>query len=140
MAALKIRFEPYGVEGEFEDGVTVLEASKLLGVDLESICGGKGVCGKCKVSIVSSEGTAPGIAPAEEKLLSKEELDRGIRLACLLKPKGSLVVRVPLWSMRRVRRLQVEGLDVPAPLKPLVRKVFLELPRASLEDQESDDD
>ncbi|MEM3607895.1 MAG: ASKHA domain-containing protein [Candidatus Bathyarchaeia archaeon] len=140
MAALKIRFEDYGVEGEFEEGVTVLEVSRLLGVDLESICGGKGICGKCKVSIISSEGAVPRAAPAEERLLSREELDKGVRLACLLKPKGSLTVRVPLWSRRRTQRLQVEGLDTRAPLKPLVRKVFLELPPASLEDQEPDDD
>jgi uncharacterized 2Fe-2S/4Fe-4S cluster protein (DUF4445 family) len=140
MKALKIRFEDYNVEGEFEEGVTVLEASRRLGVDLESICGGKGICGKCKVHVVSSMEPIPRVSPAEERLLSRDELDRGVRLACLLRPRGSLVVRVPLWSRRRVQRLQVEGLEVRVPLKPLTRKVLLEIPPASLEDQEPDDD
>lgn len=138
--SLKIRFEPYDVEGAFKRGITVLEAAKRLGVDLESICGGKGICGKCKISVTSSEEPLPKATPAEERLLSKEELDRGVRLACLLKPKGSLVVEVPLWSRRRTQRFQVEGLEVQVPLKPLVGKMYLELPPASLKDQTADDD
>ncbi|MEM2122929.1 MAG: 2Fe-2S iron-sulfur cluster-binding protein, partial [Candidatus Bathyarchaeia archaeon] len=140
MTALKIRFEDYGVEGEFRESVTVLEASRLLGIDLESICGGSGVCGKCKILVVSSGVPVPELTPAEERLLSREELGKGVRLACLLRPRGSLVVRVPLWSRRGIQKLQMEGLDVRVPLKPSTRKVFLELPPASLEDQEPDDD
>lgn len=137
---MKIRFEPYNVEGTFKRGITVLEAAKRLGVDLESICGGKGICGKCKILVASSEGPLPKATPAEERLLSRGELDKGVRLACLLKPKGSIVVEVPLWSRKRVRKLQIEGLDIQVPLKPLVRKIHLELSPASLNDQTADDD
>ncbi len=137
---MRIRFEPYGVEGSFEESLTIKDAAKRLGVDLESICGGRGICGKCRVSVRSSKGSLPKASPAEERVLSGSELDKGVRLACVLKPKGDVVIEVPLWSRRSSQSLQVEGLEVRLPLKPLVSKIYLKLPQASLHDQASDDD
>jgi uncharacterized 2Fe-2S/4Fe-4S cluster protein (DUF4445 family) len=53
---LRIKFEPYGVKGSFEEDVTVLEADKRLRLDLESLCGGRSICGKCKILVRYHEG------------------------------------------------------------------------------------
>jgi len=137
---LRIRFEPHGVEGSFEDDITVLESAKRLGVDLVSICGGRGTCGKCRVRVISYEGSLPKATPNEERLLSEGELNRSIRLACLFKPKGDTTIGIPLWSGMSAQRLQIEGPEVHVPLKPLVGKIYLELPPASLQDRAADDD
>jgi len=47
----KIIFQPSGRRGEVEKGINIIEASRRLGVDIETLCGEKGVCGKCKVRI-----------------------------------------------------------------------------------------
>jgi uncharacterized 2Fe-2S/4Fe-4S cluster protein (DUF4445 family) len=47
----KIIFQPSGRRGEVKKGVTIIEASRQLGVDIESLCGEKKVCGKCKIRI-----------------------------------------------------------------------------------------
>lgn len=58
---------------------------------LDAPCGGRGICGKCKILIAS--GDAGPIGTQEKQLLTHEELQAGIRLACLCKPEGDLVVR-----------------------------------------------
>jgi len=80
-------FQPSGRRGIFEDGKTILEASKELGVDIDGICGGKATCGKCKVRLergvyekygVESkiESLSP-IGEGDRKFLSKKQLRDG---------------------------------------------------------------
>ncbi|MBA2638536.1 MAG: 2Fe-2S iron-sulfur cluster binding domain-containing protein, partial [Nocardioidaceae bacterium] len=44
---LDIRFTPSGRRGSVAPGTTVLDAARALGVDLDSVCGGRGICGRC---------------------------------------------------------------------------------------------
>ena len=53
-----VSFTPAGRRGTFAAGTTVLDAARALGVDLDSVCGGRGICGRCQVGI----GTRPGVA------------------------------------------------------------------------------
>jgi uncharacterized 2Fe-2S/4Fe-4S cluster protein (DUF4445 family) len=43
----RVVFTPSGLDGNFEDGTTVLDAARKLGVDIDSVCGGRGICGRC---------------------------------------------------------------------------------------------
>jgi uncharacterized 2Fe-2S/4Fe-4S cluster protein (DUF4445 family) len=72
-------------------GKTIYEALEKANVELEGECGGLGKCGKCKVKVLSSIGSP---SPEEEKLLEKEELEQGIRLACRTKLKKDLTIQV----------------------------------------------
>ena len=47
----KVIFQPSGRRGEVPRGTTIIEASRMLGVDIETLCGEKKVCGKCIVRI-----------------------------------------------------------------------------------------
>jgi len=71
------------------EGETIWEALRDTDVKLESDCGGLGKCGKCKVKVLSP--TAPP-TKAEEELLTQEELEQGIRLACRTKVTHDLVI------------------------------------------------
>ena len=53
----KLVFTPSGRRGHFAHGTSVLEAARRLGVDLDSVCGGRGICGRCQV--VCMEGSFP---------------------------------------------------------------------------------
>ncbi|MEJ7723826.1 MAG: hypothetical protein WKF64_05930, partial [Ilumatobacteraceae bacterium] len=51
MTALRrIVFTPTGLEGKVADGTTVLEAARMLGADLDTVCGGRGICGRCQIT------------------------------------------------------------------------------------------
>ena len=43
-------FTPSGRRGRFPEGTTVLDAARSLGVDIDSVCGGRGICGRCQVT------------------------------------------------------------------------------------------
>jgi len=139
---VKIIFFPYGKREWFAKGeVTVLEAAQAQGIDLSSLCGGKGTCGKCKVKIEKGIEALGPLTLQELKHVTEEEMKAGYRLACEIKPTTSIVVYVPERSRVGKQRLQTEGLEVPVKsLNPLVKKYFVELPKPTLHDHRSDED
>jgi len=137
---VEVTFQPEGKRARIKSGTTILEAAKLVGADLTSICGGKGKCGKCKV-IVEKEGRNVGsITKVEKVLLSPMEISEGYRLACCTSVKGQLVVKIPEESRTGRQRLQVEGIETPIKLEPLINKYFVKLPSPTLQDPRSDVD
>lgn len=73
-------------------GISLLEALQSTDLDLSSDCGGMGKCGKCKIRVLTST-LAPSAAEGRD-LLSTEEIDRGIRLACRIKIKKDLTIYI----------------------------------------------
>lgn len=134
----EIIFQPEGKRRRVTRRITVLEAAKLLGVDLTSICGGQSSCGKCKIVVETGRDSLTAYTEAEWRLLSETELEKGYRLACNAKVINSVVVTVPSESQRGHQRLQVEGIETPVKLNALIKKVTLTLPKPSLEDQTAD--
>lgn len=137
---IEIVFQPYGKRAKFPSGTNILDSAKALGIDLSSLCSGKGTCGKCKIKVQKgAEGLSP-LTEKELKRLSQEELDTFHRLACQAKLAISSIIYVPLTSRVGVQRLQTDGLDVPVAPNPFVRKYFLQMPQPSLHDMRSDED
>jgi uncharacterized 2Fe-2S/4Fe-4S cluster protein (DUF4445 family) len=101
----EVVFQPEGKRVKIEAGSNLLESAKLAGVDLTSICGGKGTCGKCKV-IVEKMGSVSPITTIEEEILTSGEISKGYRLACRTQINNSLVVRIPEESRTGKQRLQ----------------------------------
>ena len=54
-------FTPSGRRGRFDSGTTVLDAARRLGVDIDSVCGGRGICGRCQVEQSVGEFAKHGI-------------------------------------------------------------------------------
>ena len=89
----KITFQPYDRTVEVEDGDILIKAALEAGVHINASCGGAGVCGKCRIIIEQGE-VEGGIS----EMLSKEDIEKGYRLACMSKVKSDLVVRIPVES------------------------------------------
>jgi uncharacterized 2Fe-2S/4Fe-4S cluster protein (DUF4445 family) len=137
-------FQPSGVRGKVKDGDTILEAARQLGAGLESICGGKGSCGKCKIRI--DEGYFPKyslnseIASTEtegqvsEKFLSRTQMRQGYRLACQTRVHGDIVVFIPEESRKGQQVVRKEATRRKITLRPAVKKYYVELKPATLKD------
>ena len=146
--AYTIVFQPSGRRGEVPAGKTVLAAAQELGVGIEASCGGKGVCGKCriiveegrfeKLGLVSGASHVSERGETEEKFFTEDELSRGYRLACLTQITGDLVVTVPEES-RSVKQVILEkGKKRTFTINPAVKQYTIKLPAPTLEDARDD--
>jgi uncharacterized 2Fe-2S/4Fe-4S cluster protein (DUF4445 family) len=117
-----------------------MDAARILGVDVSSLCSGQGTCGKCKVKI--QEGIKGLSPPTDKELsnLSEDEFSRSIRLACQTQVTLPSIIFVPERSRVGKQRLQTEGLEVPVEPDSLIRKHFVQLPPPTLHDARSDED
>jgi uncharacterized 2Fe-2S/4Fe-4S cluster protein (DUF4445 family) len=139
-----VKFLPYDMQIDVEDGDTVIRAALEAGVHVNASCGGEGVCGKCRVLI--EDGTVDG--GISEKL-SAEDREKGYRLACQAAVKSDLVVRIPVESTldagvlkmqaapRRtahIREMNFEELKEKGLFVAPVEKKYLELPAPTAQD------
>jgi uncharacterized 2Fe-2S/4Fe-4S cluster protein (DUF4445 family) len=143
-----IVFTPSGRRGEVPDGASVLDAARALGVDLDSVCGGRGICGRCQV--VPMEGSFPkhGLTSAadhlipltepEERYRDRDGLAADRRLGCHAKICGDLVVDVPPESQIHRQVVRKEADAHPIEVDPIVRLHYVEVQEPSLSDPSGD--
>ena len=136
MTEYHIDFEPVGRRGQCTAKQSLLECAHQLGVELVSLCGGKGTCGRCKVQVLSGKHTQPN--SDEREALSPSELEQGYRLACQAHPLEDCKVHIPTESLTAPQRTQVEGLEVNIRPDPAVISYHVEMDSPSLEDHEAD--
>ena len=154
MAAHKIKFLPDNKEVEIESGLSIMEAAEKAGVYINSLCGGNGACGKCKVQV------ADGKVHADMEsinYLTKEEVKEGYVLACQTKIHMDMEVMIPpearledeqiLMDQPVMTYSQPEKVSVPKiprdPLsffEPLSQKIYLVLEEPTQTDNISDID
>ncbi|PIW11744.1 MAG: hypothetical protein COW35_05380, partial [Candidatus Infernicultor aquiphilus] len=139
---LKITFLPDKKNIEVNQGTTALEALERAGINIDTPCGGKGICGKCKILINTGITTA---TPIEEELLSEEEIKKGFRLACQAKLFKDTIIEVPSeirLDFKGVFSSNLKGdihrIKKNFALDSNLKKVFLGLEKPSLDDQRSD--
>jgi uncharacterized 2Fe-2S/4Fe-4S cluster protein (DUF4445 family) len=94
--ALKVLINPLNVELKAEKGDVLLDVMREGGVRIESLCGGKGICGKCRV--IHESGDIQEFSDAAEKFLSQKELNEGYKLACTTRLLGDCVFTIPTES------------------------------------------
>ena len=137
---IRIVFEPSGKQVVVGPGKSILEAASKAGVSIRSECGGRGLCGKCKVIIPSKTGLSP-LTKNEKSRLTAKEIEKGFRLACLSLVTGeaeNVTVIIPEESRLEKRRILIEGFERDVSLEPAIYKVFLEVPKPSLGDVRAD--
>lgn len=128
-----VKFFPKNVDITLEESVTVLEAAFRAGVEINSACGGKGTCGRCRVLVEGKVESAPS------KQISQAEWDRGWRLACLTKIGGDTAVFVPEES--RVEDLQIYENFAAGEIKdlyPISTATYLEMLPPNLDSNQGD--
>jgi uncharacterized 2Fe-2S/4Fe-4S cluster protein (DUF4445 family) len=99
-----VKFLPHNLSVEVDDNETLIRAAMEAGVHINASCGGEGVCGKCRVLI--EEGT---VKAGISEHLSREDQEKGYRLACLSEVASDLVVRIPVESQIDTNRLNVQA-------------------------------
>ncbi|NLC76069.1 MAG: DUF4445 domain-containing protein [Clostridia bacterium] len=121
MEKCRISFLPEKVQVTVEPGVTLMMAAAEAGVEFEGPCGGRGVCGKCKMNIIEGETT-------------------GQVLACQYKVSGDLVVEIPRQEVYLNRKTALTEGDWEIETDPGISKLKLQVEPPSLDNQKSDAD
>jgi uncharacterized 2Fe-2S/4Fe-4S cluster protein (DUF4445 family) len=135
--SVTITIEPEGRKIETKIKSNLLRVLQKSGVNVRSDCGGKGVCGKCKIKIFNQKSVNP-LSKIEKRLLSNEEIKDGSRLACQIKCTEKLYVNIPEENISRKRRVQINGIERTIPLNPTIKKLHSVIPKPDLNDLRSD--
>jgi uncharacterized 2Fe-2S/4Fe-4S cluster protein (DUF4445 family) len=130
---LEVTYLPFDRTTRVPPGTTLFSAAHWIGLPIDSTCGGRGTCGKCKVRVVQGR---PDPAGADHRLLRPAEIEDGWRLSCQALVYQDMTCEVP--QLLRVPKAATMGLGRLVILDPNVRKVYLELGEPSMEDQRSD--
>ncbi|MBN1875647.1 MAG: DUF4445 domain-containing protein [Anaerolineae bacterium] len=133
---LHIDLEPVGRRADVAPGTTVLEATQSAGIALVAVCGGVGVCGKCRVRLMAGE-LSP-LTEAEADVLGDAAVRDGLRLACMARALTDVKIYVPPESLTTTQRLQVEGQETEIALDPIVIPVDVTLTTPTLDDLRAD--
>jgi uncharacterized 2Fe-2S/4Fe-4S cluster protein (DUF4445 family) len=133
---VEVRFLPSNKVVQVALGTSILEASMAADVQMESACGGKGTCGKCKVQIVSGNMASP--APVEKKVLSTAQLGDGWVLACQRTLFEDTTVRAGEHEEVHDRKLGLTENARIEKLMPSIRKYPLVLQEPTIDDQTPD--
>lgn len=137
MDEIQIRFEPEGKVVKIKKGQNLLEALSKGGIWIDAPCGGKGICGKCKVRVTADQHLPP--TGTELKFLTPKEIEEGIRLACQFYPQKEVTVEVLGASFESKEKAYLEEMFQKIKGKSTIKKRFLSLPPPSLDDQRSDE-
>ena len=132
-AKVTIEFKPQDKITRVPTGMTIFNAANWIGLAIDSTCGARGTCGKCKVRVLHGHN---GTTAADRKTFTKEELADGWRLSCRAEVNHDIVCEVPRLMGNPKAALMGFGKHVI--LNPNVHKIALQLEPPSLEDQRSD--
>jgi len=144
-ADVKVLFMPSGRRGFFPRGTPLLDAARSLGVDIDSVCGGRGLCGRCQISCVTGsfakhqiESDVDHLSPfsaTEAKFVERKgPLKDGRRLSCHTTLLDDAVIDVPAESQvhRQIVRKEMEARDIR--LDTATRLYYVQIGEPSLED------
>jgi len=130
---LEVTYLPFDRTTRVPSGTTVFSAAHWIGLPIDSTCGGRGTCGKCKVRVIRGLGDPD---TADHRQLRPQEIAEGWRLSCQAQIHEDMTVEVP--QLLRVPKAATMGLGRLVILDPNVRKVYFELSEPTLHDQRSD--
>ncbi|MEM4476640.1 MAG: 2Fe-2S iron-sulfur cluster-binding protein, partial [Desulfurococcaceae archaeon] len=135
-----VTIEPYGNRVEVSEGSTLLNAIRLAGLSIASLCGGFGSCGKCKVVVVSGYSKLSELSQSEVRHLKDSEVKAGYRLSCQARAFSDVTIYIPVESRVRTgeRKAVTKGFMREVELKPLVKKIKVRLHPPTLHDQRPD--
>ncbi len=132
---------PSGRRGSVAHGANLLDAARALGVDIESICGGRQTCGKCQVAVESGAFAKHGITSSDDRLSPVGTVEaeycrdhdiRGRRLACAAEVVGDVLIVVPEESQARKQVIAKAAVERAVEVDPAVRAVYVEVEAAEM--------
>ena len=141
-------FTPSGKRGHFPVGTPILTAARQLGVDLDSVCGGRGICSKCQIAPSYGEFSKHGVTvrddalsawnKVEQRYKDKRGLLDGRRLGCQAQVQGDVVIDVPPESQvhKQVVRKRAEAREIV--LDPSTKLYYVEVAEPDMHDPSGD--
>ncbi|MEM2943642.1 MAG: ASKHA domain-containing protein [Methanomassiliicoccales archaeon] len=130
MEMIRVRFEPTGKIVEVDKpGESLFEIAMRAGVPIESVCGGRGSCGRCRVVVTTKD--AP-ISQEDAKFISKNDLMRGVRLACKLIVEDDLVIDIPEEYEKKEQIILVKSF-AHVDTDPTVKKITIQVPPPTID-------
>ena len=141
-------FTPSGRRGRFPIGTPVLEAARKLGVDIDSVCGGRAICGRCQVQLSEGEFAKFGVvsrpdhlsepAPQELHYAERRTLKPGRRLSCSTRLLGDAVVDVPAESQVHKQMVRKRAEARAITLDPVIKLHYVEVAEPDMHDPSGD--
>ena len=141
-------FLPSGKRGRFARSTSILSAARSLGVDVDSVCGGRAICGRCQIEVAEGEFAKHGVTSsvnsvspcgaAEEQFRSRRGLAAERRLSCQSLIENDVVIDVPASSQvhHQVVRKPHEAHDIT--IDPVVHAYFVEVAEPELHEAMGD--
>ncbi|MFC1668238.1 ASKHA domain-containing protein [Chlamydiota bacterium] len=144
MAYYTVSFIPQNKSIKVKKGTTLLDAAKNSSLVITSVCGGGGICGRCKM-IIKEGNVRGGISPR----LTDEEKRKGYVLACMAHIESDVIIELPQETVinNSIRNNATKTFlkdeiiyfrDKWKEAHPLVKKIYMELPKPSLQDPRAD--
>jgi uncharacterized 2Fe-2S/4Fe-4S cluster protein (DUF4445 family) len=143
-----IVFTPSGKRGRFAVGTPVLNAARALGVDIDSVCGGRAICGRCQITvgegdfakhgITSSASHAGAVTQTEQRYGKLRGLSPGRRLSCQTTIEGNLVIDVPPESQVHKQVVRKEADTRVIELDPATSLYYIEVEEPDMHKPSSD--
>jgi len=140
-------FMPSGRRGRFAEGTTVLQAARDLGLGIESICGGRLTCGKCKIRVEEGEFAKHAISSRADHLTPAVEVETLLlhsmhaddcRLSCTAQVTGDLLVYIPEESRAQKQIIRKAATDRVIDIDPAIRQVYVQVDQAELGEHRGD--
>ena len=130
-------FTPSGKRGRFAKGTPILTAARQLGVDLDSVCGGRGICSKCQIAPSYGDFPKHGVTVQDGALSEWNEVEarydrvrglkEGRRLGCQASVQGDIVVDVPAESQVHRQVVRKAASSKPITMDPATRLLMIEV-------------
>ncbi|MEM7070934.1 MAG: ASKHA domain-containing protein [Pseudomonadota bacterium] len=145
---INIVFTPSGKKAVIPAGLSILETARQLGVDLDSVCGGRGICGRCQIepslghfpkfSIHAKKEHLSPFSKIEERYKSKRSMPDTHRLGCSTKLLGDMVIDIPAQSQlhQQIIRKRAENREIK--INPLIRLFYLEVEQPDMDHPSGD--
>ena len=146
---MRVVFTPSGKRGEFAEGASLLDAARALGVDLDSACGGRGLCGRCQIDIAQGAFAKHALHSAPDHVTPRGDVERryeekrgafqqGRRLGCQARLQGDVVVDIPSESQVHRQLVRKRASTRAVDIDPVVRLHYVEVAEPSLRAPSSD--
>lgn len=141
-------FTPSGKRGRVALGTPVLQAARTLGVDLDSVCGGRGICSKCQITPGFGDFPKHGVHVAadalsewnavEERYRSKRGMTPGRRLGCQARVMGDVVIDVPPESQVHKQVIRKSATERHIEMDPATRLYYVEVAEPDMHEPSGD--
>ena len=137
-----VLFMPSGKRGRFAKGTPVLDAARELGVYVESVCGGRGICGRCQIEVQEGRFAKHGITSSndhisafgakEKRYAEKRNLNEGRRLSCSSTIEGDLVVDIPQDAQVNAQVVRKAAIDRTIERNPAIQLCYVEVDKPDM--------